>query len=193
MDRRRSRHAGRRDELVGRAADYAYATGLSDLSLRPLAEAVGVSHRTLLHHFGTKEGLLAAVLREIRARERLMLAADHDGELVDALCRSWKRLSAPEHEPFFRLYFEVQALALRDPGAYPGFLEEAVAEWVGTLEALFAREGLPPERGHALATLGFATVRGLLLDLLATGDRARVDAAFDAFATGLRTAVEATR
>jgi hypothetical protein len=41
--------------------------------------------------------------------------------------------------------------------------------------------GLPADQARATARLGLATVRGLLLDLLATGDRAGVDAALELF------------
>jgi hypothetical protein len=39
--------------------------------------------------------------------------------------------------------------------------------------------GVPPERATAYARLGLAVARGLLLDLLATRDRAAVDAAME--------------
>ena len=41
--------------------------------------------------------------------------------------------------------------------------------------------GLPREEALAQARLGLAVSRGLLLDLLATGDRAGVDAAMEAY------------
>jgi hypothetical protein len=40
---------------------------------------------------------------------------------------------------------------------------------------------MPPALARARARLGVAVTRGLLLDLLATGDRAGVDAAMDEF------------
>ncbi len=118
MDGRSRRHAGRRDALVVAASDYTFAHRLADLSLRPVADALGVSHRTLLHHFGTKERLVIAILREIRVRERLLLAAALHERLAAGMRRTWERFAAPPHEGFFRLYFEVQGLALRDPVTY---------------------------------------------------------------------------
>jgi hypothetical protein len=41
--------------------------------------------------------------------------------------------------------------------------------------------GAEPAAARNRARLGLATVRGLLLDLLATGDRAGVDAAMEEF------------
>ena len=46
------------DELVA----YLLEHGLSDLSLRPLADALGTSARLLIYHFESKEGLLTEVL-----------------------------------------------------------------------------------------------------------------------------------
>ena len=43
---------------------------------------------------------------------------------------------------------------------------------------------MPAEVARPHARLGLAVVRGLLLDLLATGDRAGVDAALEVFARG---------
>jgi hypothetical protein len=44
--------------------------------------------------------------------------------------------------------------------------------------------GVPADVVRAHARLGLAVTRGLLLDLLATGDRAGVDAALEVFAGG---------
>lgn len=42
---------------------------------------------------------------------------------------------------------------------------------------LLVARGVPRARAHTLARLGLAVFRGLLLDLLATGDRPAADAA----------------
>ena len=45
---------------------------------------------------------------------------------------------------------------------------------------------MPAEVARVHARLGLAVIRGLLLDLLATGDRAGTDAALDVFARRYR-------
>ncbi len=54
----------RREQLIAMAmtvfAEHGYAGG----SIRASAEKAGVSHATLIQHFGSKEGLLTAVLEE---------------------------------------------------------------------------------------------------------------------------------
>src|SRR3954452_18754003 len=58
-----------RRRLLDAAIDYVAGHGLSDLSLRRLAEELGTSHRMLIHHFGSKEGLWVAIVREVEARQ----------------------------------------------------------------------------------------------------------------------------
>jgi AcrR family transcriptional regulator len=49
---------------------HALDTGIADLSLRQLAAAIGTSHRMLLYHFGSREGLLAAVTRAVEEQQQ---------------------------------------------------------------------------------------------------------------------------
>ena len=48
-----------RDRQLAAAVAIAMQGGIADLSLRELAAAIGTSHRMLLYHFGSREGLLA--------------------------------------------------------------------------------------------------------------------------------------
>ena len=58
-------------------------------------------------------------------------------------------------------------------------LEDVIDSWPPALTELYERG--PPAIARAEARLGLAVVRGLLLDLPATGDRAGVDAALERF------------
>jgi AcrR family transcriptional regulator len=193
-DGRRTRHAHRKRELLDAATDYVFAHGLHKLSLRPLGAALGVSHRTLLHHFGTKEQLFSEVLREARMRERLLVAAQLQGTAdmppADVLRSAWRR--SIEHLPFFRVYYEVQGLALQDPERYASFLDGVVTDWVSLIAALLQQQdGVTAERAETLATLVWAGIRGLQLDLLTTGDHARVNRALEELASTLDAALAA--
>jgi hypothetical protein len=57
-----------------------------------------------------------------------------------------------------------------------------VDSWLDLNVELAARWDVPAERARTHARLGLAVIRGLLLDLLATGDRAGTDAALEEFA-----------
>ena len=47
--------------------------GIGDRSLREIAEAVGTSHRMLLHHFGSRDELLLAIVDEVERRQMASL------------------------------------------------------------------------------------------------------------------------
>lgn len=185
VDGRAARHAHRRPELVNACADYVLAHGVQDLSLRPLAEYVGISHRTLLHHFGSKEQLFVEVLAELRGRERLYMAAtaadvaDDRAAVGDVLTAVWRRMSAEDHLPFLRLLFELIGLAVQRPEAFDGFLQSLIDDWTGGIRVLLEARDVPSEDASRLATFVYDAVRGLLLDLVSSGERARVDAGFE--------------
>jgi AcrR family transcriptional regulator len=54
----------RREQIVAVAITVFGEHGFAGGSIRTIADRVGVSHATLLQHFGSKEGLLTAVLEE---------------------------------------------------------------------------------------------------------------------------------
>ena len=54
----------RREQLVAVAVDVFAQHGYAGGSIRAIAEKAGVSHATLIQHFGSKEGLLTAVLED---------------------------------------------------------------------------------------------------------------------------------
>ena len=157
----------RRAATLARAAEYVLEHGLAGLSLRPLAKALGTSPRMLLYDFGSKERLIQAVLAEIRRHERALLESD-----VRTLDDVWRWISAPEREAFLRLFFEIFVDALGR-----GEAEPFVSDWLDYLQHHWR-----PPVDETTATLMIAVVRGLLLDRLATSDRARTDAAFRRFA-----------
>ncbi|MDU0349117.1 helix-turn-helix domain-containing protein [Actinomyces sp. MRS3W] len=85
----RTRYANgerRRAAIVDAAMEVFAEQGYNNLSLRQIADAVGVSHTLLRHHFGNKETLLQAVLtrrEEAESTWRAELFAEHG--LLDAL------------------------------------------------------------------------------------------------------------
>ncbi|MFF3328713.1 hypothetical protein ACFYWX_03990 [Streptomyces sp. NPDC002888] len=93
----------------------------------------------------------------------------------------WQQLTDPRPADQERLFFEIYGHALRGrPEALP-VLEGLVMDWLKPLVAAEVGAGAEPAAARNRARLGLATVRGLLLDLLATGDRAGVDSAMEEF------------
>jgi AcrR family transcriptional regulator len=158
--------------------------GVSGLTLRGLAQALGTSHRMLIYHFGAKNGLLTAIVQEIEAEQRALLtglAADDDADPAEIARRFWQQLADPAMWPRERLFFELYAQALRGaPGTEP-LLDGLVEAWLAPMAGWLERLGVPPRTARVRARLGVATARGLILDVLATGDRTAVDAAMEEF------------
>jgi AcrR family transcriptional regulator len=161
----------RRDELLERAYLYVLDHGVAGLSLRPLAAAVGSSPRVLLFLFGSKAGLVQALLARARQDElELLERARAAGDLHTTASELWRWLAAEEHRGLLRLWVEGYARSLIEPdGPWAGFAAGTVADW---LEVLGRLTNDPAEH-----TLILAVLRGALLDLLATGDLPRVNAA----------------
>lgn len=184
-----------RARLLAAVIAHVQRTGISDLSLRELAAAVGTSHRMLLYHFGSREGLLVAVVRAVEDAQRAFLAeltSDPGVSVADAMRMLWQRLADPSLSPNERLFFELYALALQGRPGTAGLLDDIVDAWVTLAVEHAAHRGIRAEDARTDARLGVAVVRGLLLDLLATGNRAAVDAAFERYVAQYE-AVNSTR
>ncbi|MBM9509006.1 TetR/AcrR family transcriptional regulator [Actinacidiphila acididurans] len=174
-----------RDRLLAAAYDLLAERGVGEASLRELAAGLGTSHRMLIYHFGSREGLLAQVveLAEERQREAFADLTGAAGGRTDQAARAfWQRLADPSLAPAERLFFELYGQALQGRPWAAGMLPGVVERWLPPLTELFAEGGaVPPPVAAARARLALATARGLLLDLLATGDRAAVEAAAEQF------------
>jgi AcrR family transcriptional regulator len=166
-----------RQRLLDACTDYALAHGLPD-RLAPFALAAGTSNRMLIYHFETRDGLLRAVLGQARRRQvaaftALLRLRPGEPYLV-TLARAWPAISGPEGAPYLRIFTPLHDSA----GAplWPGFRRTATTDWLAPLEAGMGSLGRPE-----LATVVLAVIRGLLMDLDATGDAERTQRAFDEF------------
>jgi AcrR family transcriptional regulator len=177
-------NAGPRERLLAAAMDYVAEHGVGSMSLRGLAEALGTSHRMLIYHFGSRDGLLIEVIRAVEAQQRAALAQmllDTDAPPAETMRRMWQRIADPSLWPNERLFFEVYAQALQgSPHALP-LLDGIVDLWVEPLTRIGMAQGQPEAQARAEARLGVAVTRGLLLDLLATGNREAVDEAMERY------------
>jgi AcrR family transcriptional regulator len=166
----------RRRELLDALIDVFASGGIGDRSLRHIAEAVGTSHRMLLHHFGSRDELLLTIVDEVERRQMAALP-DAATEPADAMARMWADVRRPELRPFERLFFECYARGAQGEEPFARMAPAAVESWL-------AEAG--PDADPALVRLGLAVIRGLLLDLVATDDDDGVDAAAQVFVELLR-------
>jgi AcrR family transcriptional regulator len=172
----------RRRQLLDGLIEAFASGGIGDRSLREIAEAVGTSHRMLLHHFGSRDELLLTIVDEVERRQRSTLP-DADTEPADAMAAMWADVSRPALRPFERLFFECYARGAQGEQPYARMLPGAVESWLAEVDAKTDSTADP-----ALVRLGLAVTRGLLLDLVATGDNEGVDAAAAPFVQMLRAA-----
>ena len=153
--------------------------------LNEIAGELGTSARMLIHHFGSKDELIAAAVAEGRGRQRRLfedwLDRHPTGTVADLLQTLWELIQAPEAQPYLRLFSEIYPLAIQQPDRFPGLsAETAVHDWLPRLEAELRAGGAHEDELTALATLALAVQRGLLLDLLGTKQAERVRSAHNA-------------
>jgi AcrR family transcriptional regulator len=169
-------------ELLELAYGYVLDHGLAELSLRPLAAAIGSSPRVLLFLFGSKDGLVRALLARARADELSMLEGLPPGTLADVVTRIWGWSADPRHRPVLVLWAEAYVRSLTEPGGpWAGFAQSTVDDWLAVLAAAQPSAVRRSAAGLAQRTQVLALLRGAFLDLIATGDTRRTTTAVTAF------------
>ncbi len=167
-----------REQLLEKIVGFAAERGISGRSLREIAACVGTSHRMLIYHFGSHEGLMTAIVGAVEARQRAELAeaAASPHELMAGL---WAQVSSPEVRPFVRLFFEVFGMAAQGVPGTRAMLDNLTDPWLTAGVAAAARVGVPADA--TAIRLGVAVTRGLLLELLAGADPDEVEASHRLF------------
>ncbi len=164
----------RRRELLDALVAECAENGVGGRSLRELAEAVGTSHRMLLHHFGSRDELLLAIVDDVERRQmELLRELITDGTGFAAM---WDHLRRPELRALERLFFECYTRGAQGESPFTTMLPGVVDRWLDEVQSATDAAADP-----ALARLGLAVMRGLLLDLVGTNDDAGVDAAAQHF------------
>jgi AcrR family transcriptional regulator len=172
----------RRRQLLEALIEAFAGGGIGDRSLREIAEAVGTSHRMLLHHFGSREELLLTIVDEVERRQMSTLP-EAGTDPADAMAAMWADVRRPELRPFERLFFECYARGAQGEQPFARMVPGAVDSWLAEVD-----ENADGSADPAFVRLGLAVIRGLLLDLVATDDEEGVDAAAQAFVDVLRAA-----
>jgi AcrR family transcriptional regulator len=173
-----------KQRLLDAAIEYVSDNGISDVSLRSLAAALGTSHRMLIFHFGSKEQLWVEIVQTVEQRQREVLRdilPDAGRPVGEAMRVWWKHISDPKLWPNERLFFELYGQALQGRPHTVELLDGIVEDWLDPVVEINLALGVPEPLARAHARLGVAVTRGLLLDLLATRDVAAVDDAMNAF------------
>ncbi|WP_330342195.1 TetR/AcrR family transcriptional regulator [Streptomyces sp. NBC_00557] len=178
----------KRRALLGRVRAYVLRNGLSDLSLRPLAQALGTSDRMLLYYFGTKERMIAEALAlyERRPLLRVRDLLKNGGSPTDVaglrrfMEKLWRQFNEPDVRAALPLYLEIMSASLLHPDRYGPVMRDIVTEWSDLLTSVFRDLGMHQDRARVQATLLTDACLGFLMAPLADGHWDRADAAFHA-------------
>jgi AcrR family transcriptional regulator len=175
-----------RQRLLDQVVDHMIEHGFGGASMREIAAAIGSSHRMLNYHFGSPDGLMTAVVEEVERRHlevlRSLQATGSPRAVILALHR---RIHDPSLLPIARLFLELYVRGMQGAPAARPLIDPGVATWLDALTELYRSFGFKGRAAATEATLALATARGLLLDVVATGDRERVDAAARRYADGV--------
>lgn len=185
IDGRSLRYQHRRGELLEAVAEYVLENGVASLSLRRAAESVGVSHVTLQHHFGSKEQLVGEIVEHLLERTLIPQGIYTDGvpdpnlDLPTRLRALWMHLTSRSGQRDIRLFVEVLGQSLFGGADYSPAVARSMTHRVELTATNIVNLGCPEAEAPAFASLLLATIRGLIVELLATGERERLDRAFE--------------
>jgi AcrR family transcriptional regulator len=140
--------------------------GLIGLSLRPLAAELGTSDRMLIYHFGSKDKLVADVLRCSSDRASGQVGAlPESSDLRSAVIELWAALQDGTTERCNRIYIEAAALGLFGREPYASVVRSANAAWTAALVGHLVRSGVAEALAKRAAELIDAAFMGFQLDL----------------------------
>lgn len=174
----------RRTALLDEVVDYLGERGLANVSLRPMARELGVSVNSLMHHFGSKDDLIILALRRSGAVqteiEQRWLARQPRMSQADVLRAWWRWITASPHNlAIVRLGIEAAAMEATLDGLPRQVRGEQIGLWRSHIQDRLMAEGVPSETAVIEASLAKAMFTGLVVDLLATGQKARLTRALE--------------
>jgi AcrR family transcriptional regulator len=168
----------KRAELLRDVVAYLEMNGVNDMSLAPMAEALGTSKRMLLYYFGDRGELLSQALDAGRPRVgQIFSDVTTAAKFYDAAQTLWHGLTRGDQHRSVRVMLQVLSLASTDPDTYGRYARTAVDVMLDPIGDALESLGYARRDARARATLVVSGLRGLCQDVLVTGEFSRVDAA----------------
>ncbi|MER7016138.1 TetR/AcrR family transcriptional regulator [Saccharopolyspora sp. NPDC000359] len=177
VDGRKLRFQHRRGEVLAAATEHALEQGIDGLSLRKVAQSVGVSHATLVHHFGSRDRLVAEIVERVLADT--LSVPDLPRDDPDPLRSLWRRATSERGRRHVRLFVAITGHAMYGDPALAKAVAASMRQRTDLLAEGLVRYGCPEPQAQPVATSLLAGLRGLFADLLISGDEQRVTAAFE--------------
>jgi AcrR family transcriptional regulator len=159
LEKRTKRHRRQPEEAKRLILDAAEACmtagGPAGLRLQDVARTAGVSHPTILHHFGSREGLVRALnLRSLEALRNSViarLASARSGK--DSIKQTF---AAYRDGVAQRMLWLIQSAALETPGGLRFFDE--IVDALHALRLKFAATGTTPDIEDTRAVIHLTTI-----------------------------------
>lgn len=169
-----------RDRHLDRLAAWVAEHGVAALTLETAANAAGISSAEIHDFFETKDEIVLALIARSRLRYRKFfvdLLADRSHTPTERRRAMWKHFV--DSEPDFRIFFEAYGLALHNE-EYREFIH-GIDDWLELIKDTTEVQSDRVSDAAAYITLLLAVYRGAMMDLCATGARARVNAGMELF------------
>jgi AcrR family transcriptional regulator len=137
-----------------------------------------------VHHFGSKQDLLTAALKQaMKIQEDVRdgwLKRQPEMTKTTELRKWWKWLNeSPANLALTRLGLEAVTLEATHTGLSGDVRAEQIGVWREQIEQSLIGVGVPPAIANTEASLLKGMFTGLILDLIATGDKARLSKALE--------------
>jgi AcrR family transcriptional regulator len=156
----------RRDALLAACTDHVLSEGLIGLSLRPLAKAVGTSDRMLIYHFGSRDGLVAAVIDEATNRSVAHLGGMRAPRTVrGGVLNLWQAYLEPPLHACNLIYVQAAASGYLGQEPYRTSVRDSNARWEAAMRDWFLRCGAPRPKVDRITRLVEAGLLGFHVDL----------------------------
>ena len=159
------RTAETRRRIIRAATESIGEVGFQRTTAAEIAARAGVTWGAVQHHFGGKDGILAAVLEDSfeRFAERLDDLGPESATREKRVAACVERAFAHFTSPAYRSAFEILLnAASEDPdAARPGWQTPMFRAWDGVWRSLFADSPIPRARLRRLERYAFAVLTGL--------------------------------
>ncbi|MEM7300785.1 MAG: TetR/AcrR family transcriptional regulator [Pseudomonadota bacterium] len=177
-----TKSAKTRKALLAAMGPYVLKYGLNTASLRPLAQAAGTSDRMLIYHFGSKDGLIAALIEHLAGELAMSLTTALPQEpattVHDCAVEIVSLLRSEPYKAYMRVWLDIVSAAGQGNESHQraGYLMiEGFLQW---LQFRLPPDTPEPERA---AKFVLTLVEGVMI-MDSVGQTQTADVAVDALA-----------